>query len=87
MNTHIIILISAAVGSLMTLSGLYLLKYITEGKMTDKLFDDVDSDKERCPICSHTMVYGIVSSTCSGGTHREINGWYCENCEYEERED
>lgn len=39
-----------------------------------------------CPHCGKEMQESIIGADCSGGSHREINGWYCEPCDYSEKE-
>lgn len=37
-----------------------------------------------CPHCGREMQYGIIGATCASGSHSEIDGWYCESCDYSE---
>lgn len=39
-----------------------------------------------CPRCGQEMEYGVIDADCAGGSHREISGWFCEPCDYSERE-
>ena len=41
-----------------------------------------DSPEHPCPKCGREMVESIIGADCAGGSHREINGWYCEPCDY-----
>ena len=36
-----------------------------------------------CPKCGQAMMESIIPD-CSGGTHRELDGYYCEDCDYSE---
>ena len=38
------------------------------------------------PKFNREMVEGIIGADCAGGSHREINGWSCELCDYSEKE-
>lgn len=35
-----------------------------------------------CPWCSSHMHEGIVAATCAGGSHKEIDGYYCKMCDF-----
>ena len=39
-------------------------------------------DREECPKCSTLLEEGIIGATCAGGSHTEISGVYCPNCDY-----
>lgn len=39
-------------------------------------------DREECPKCSTPLEEGIIGATCAGGSHREVNGVFCPNCDY-----
>ena len=46
--------------------------------------NDANEPEHPCPHCGREMVESIIAD-CSGGSHREVNGWYCEHCEYNEK--
>ena len=36
-----------------------------------------------CPKCGQAMTESIIPD-CIGGTHRELDGYYCEDCDHSE---
>ncbi|MDL2279851.1 hypothetical protein LJC15_04215 [Desulfovibrio sp. OttesenSCG-928-G11] len=49
--------------------------------------DFAKTPEHLCPHCRREMVESIIGADCAGGSHREIDGWYCEPCDYSEPKD